>query len=196
MSNIKKFGEFIKEELDPQTYRNAATEFRKKGMKKNAGDLEKHAFNMKFSYLMGYSLNLMRTWEQDNSKVDDEVDVEYDARSPESFVKGWKFSGFDYPEENDFMLVFGDGGEKTTIMNLKLIESLKNDDPIVELIVSDHSACYVSDRRSAVQLKKMLVDLHKNEELFRMFISEALLDMGLDLDFEDIIIHPNNLIIN
>lgn len=196
MSNIKKFGEFIKEELDPQTYRNAASGFRKKGMNKNAADLEKHAFNMKFSYLMDYSLNLMRTWEQDSSKVDDEVDVEYVERSPESFVKGWKFSGFDYIDDNNFMLVFGDGGEKVTMMYIELQESLKNDDPIVKLIVSDHSSCYASDRRSAVQLKKMLVDLHKNEELFGRFISETLNDMGLDLDFEDIIINPNNLIRN
>lgn len=230
MGKIRKFGEFIKEELSPETYRSAANKFRKKGMNTNAGRLDDYAQELevedqriedkkimkKFSYLLGYSFDLRRAWTRrlENGLLSD---IDYsNPLAPESFSKGWKFSWVDYLKGNEdfppfFEIYFSDDTkDKATLetyMGLELVPNVDSKgNPIVELRISGGiedtprsrgNGCFASDRRSALNMKKMFIDLHKNEELFREFISDSLLEMEFDeISFEDIIINPNNFIIN
>jgi len=181
MKNIKKFNSFINEELRGSTYMSAARKMRRLGQNRSADELEdysKQAFERedeerrsiwmsKYGELTKYKFNIMRR------------DM--------SFAEGFEFSGFDYPEKNLFNIMLAKG-KHNTIMTLTI-------DDEGDITYPSYSSCFMSDRKSVVELIKLLKDMNKRGYL-NEWIDESDFAEGGVVDFNDLKFNIRSLIRN
>jgi len=172
MKNIKKFESFVNEELDDKTYRSAAAKLRKLGQYQSSKDLLDHASNMASKrwresnekYLV-YEFDIMRTWEQ-SFDADAEDDLEFNAGSPDSIVTGYRYGGYDFPEPNYFNIFFNnDDNNVGTIMTLAIENGKFTTN-------SQINACWMSNRKSAMNLMKML-RMMESDGILSEFLSDS-----------------------
>lgn len=208
---LKRFGEFVNEELSPETYKSAAEKLDKLGQREKAHKMRKHSathknpiYEIETDWLVRWTFdeegetvyNLNGEW-----SYEDKVFPEVNRTTPWVNVepvlfKNCKYNDSEYFGDNEFNMSFyseeaqkefspkarGDFFVLLKVENDKVVIAGYNEGGKDKVFVNK-----LANRKSANEFVRLLEELYKKDEQFKKFIKEHISgsDNRFDVDIVD-----------